>query len=114
MDICCPYNIHVLNGRLFDDTNGEITCVANNGSSVVDYMLASTSLFDSFSEFRVGSDDFSDHFPLYCTISLPNMNLQDSEPFDANANQNNWARFKWKEYHKDVFTQFFSTLITSF
>ena len=35
---------------------------ANNGSSVLDYMLASTSLFDSFSEFKVGSDDFSDHF----------------------------------------------------
>ena len=63
-------------------------------------MLASTSLFDSFSEFKVGSDDFSDHFPLYCTISLPNINLQDSEPFDANANQNNWARFiKYKILH---------------
>ena len=114
LDICCTYNIHVLNGRLFDDTNGEITCVANNGSSVVDYMLASTSLFDSFSEFKVGSDDFSDHFPLYCTISLPNINLQDSEPFDANANQNNWARFKWKENYKDEFMQLFSTLFTNF
>ena len=42
------------------------------------------------------------------------MNLQDSEPFDANANQNNWARFKWKENHKDELMQFFSTLFTSF
>ena len=114
LDICCTYNIHVLNGRLFDDTNGEITCVANNGSSVVDYMLESTSLFDSFSEFKVGSDDFSDHFPLYCTVSLPNINLQDSEPFVANANQNNWARFKWKENYKDEFMQLFSTLFTTF
>ena len=25
LHICCTYNIHALNGRLFDDTNGEIT-----------------------------------------------------------------------------------------
>ena len=38
VDLCCTHNVHVLNGRLFNDTAGEITCVANNGSSVVDYM----------------------------------------------------------------------------
>ena len=48
LDLCCMYNIHVLNGRLFEDVKGEITCVANAGRSVVDYMVASTSLFDSF------------------------------------------------------------------
>ena len=84
MDLCCGFNIHVLNGRAFDDMNGEITCVANNGRSVVDYILASTSLFDSFSHFEVGLEDFSDHFPLHCTPKLPNINLQDTDPFEAN------------------------------
>ena len=51
LDLCCTHNIHVLNGRLFDDKNGEITCVANGGSSVVDYILASTTLFESFQQF---------------------------------------------------------------
>ena len=64
LDLCCMYNIHVLNGRLFEDVKGEITCVANAGRSVVDYMVASTSLFDSFTYFKVGCEDFSDHFPL--------------------------------------------------
>lgn len=49
---------------------GEITCVANDGSSVVDYILDSTSFFESVLYFHVGSDDFSDHFPLHCQLSL--------------------------------------------
>ena len=53
IDLCCSINIHVLNGRMFDDRNGEITCTSNNGSSVVDYMLASTSLFNSILHFRI-------------------------------------------------------------
>ena len=100
----------VLNGRAFDDMNGEITCVANNGRSVVDYILASTSLFDSFSHFEVGSEDFSDHFPLHCTLKLPNINLQDTDPFEANK----WSRFKWTEHYKNEFTQLFSRLFNNF
>ena len=30
------YNIHDLNGRLFEDVKGEITCVGSAGRSVVD------------------------------------------------------------------------------
>ena len=56
IDLCCTHNIHVLNGRPFDDSAGEITCVANNGRSVVDYMLASTRLFTSFTHFQVGNE----------------------------------------------------------
>ncbi|MCG7876918.1 MAG: endonuclease/exonuclease/phosphatase family protein, partial [Candidatus Thiodiazotropha endolucinida] len=55
LELCCIFNVHVLNGRLFDDKNGEITCVANNGSSIVDYILAPTTLFDSFLNFQIGS-----------------------------------------------------------
>ena len=87
LDLCCMYNIHVLNGRLFEDVKGEITCVANAWRSVVDYMLASTSLFDSFTNFKVGSEDFSDHFPLICTINLScqGQGVQNNE-FDMHGN----------------------------
>ena len=70
LDLCCSHNIHVLNGRMLDDINGEITCTSNNCHSVVDNMLASTSLFDSFLHFQVSSKDFSDRFPLHCTLVL--------------------------------------------
>ena len=45
IELCCTFNIHILNGRRFDDKEGHFTCFANNGTSVVDYMIASTTLF---------------------------------------------------------------------
>ena len=32
----------MLNGRLFNDKLGEFTCFANNGTSLVDFLIAST------------------------------------------------------------------------
>ena len=77
--------------------NGEITCVANGGSSVLTYILASTTLFESFQQFNVGYEDFSDHFLLDCTLSLGVQHLQDTEPLNQNLNGTNWTRFKWKK-----------------
>ena len=102
LDLCCMYNIHVLNGRLFEDVKGEITCV-------VDYMVASTSLFDSFTYFKVGCEDFSDHFPLISRINLtcPGQGIQNT---NLNMNGNAWRKFKWKENLKDQFIYSSTTL----
>ena len=109
LDLCCMYNIHVLNGRLFEDVKGEITCVANAGRSVVDYMVPSTSLFDSFTYFKVGCEDFSDHFQLICRINLtcPGQGIQNT---NLNMNGNAWRKFKWKENLKDQFIYSSTTL----
>ena len=66
VELCCTYGIHVLNGRLFNDIQGEYTCFVNNGASVVDYMMASTNLFPYFSDFGVSDNLFSIH----CTVRL--------------------------------------------
>ena len=58
IDLCCEHDIHMLNGRLFDDVDGNITCTANEGRSLVDYIIASTSLFDKFSHFCIDTHDF--------------------------------------------------------
>ena len=47
IDLCCKHGTLTLNGRMLDDKGGEIFCVANDGSTVVVYMSASTSLFNS-------------------------------------------------------------------
>ncbi len=52
-DICCIYGIHALNGRLFNDSKGNFTCVTHNGASVIDYMLASSELFSYFCDFGI-------------------------------------------------------------
>ena len=62
VDLCCEHDVHMLNGRLFDDKEGNITCVANEGRSLVDYIIASSNLFDKFSYFCVDNHDFSDMF----------------------------------------------------
>ena len=80
----------------------------------MDYMIASTSVFDSISYFEVGVENFSDHFPLHCIITLSNINLQDNDPFYPNMSENTWSRFKWKEYFKNEFTQLFSRLFQIF
>lgn len=95
IDLCCTHNIHTLNGRVSEDINGEITCIANNGRSVVDYMLASSSLFGSFTHFRVSSEDFSDHFPLHCSFSLYCENNANNGG-DLLTNET-WSRYKWKD-----------------
>ena len=68
--MCSMFNIHILNGRLFNDLDGNYTCFANNGTSVVDYMIASTTLFSKFTNFGVDNFDTSDHMPIYCTLTL--------------------------------------------
>jgi len=62
------HDIHMLNGRMFDDKDGNFTCVANDGHSTVDYVLASSDNFHIISSFGVDFIDFSDHCPLYCTL----------------------------------------------
>ena len=62
IDLCCEYDVHILNGRLFDDIDGNFTCISNDGLNIVDYILASTNLFELFSSFSVNEYDVSDHF----------------------------------------------------
>ena len=48
----------MLNGRISDDVEGNFTCISNEGRSLVDYILASSSLFDKFSYFCIDTHDF--------------------------------------------------------
>lgn len=60
----------MLNGCLFDDPDGNNTCISNEGRSLVDYIIASSNLFDNFYNFDVDTEDFSDYFPVTCTLTL--------------------------------------------
>ena len=71
IELCKNYGIHIINGRSQNDLHGEITCTANNGSSIVDYFIASSKLFPLISYFEIGDRPESVHFPLQCRITLP-------------------------------------------
>ena len=39
IDVSCTYHMHIVNGRLFGDTVGQFTCLANDGHCIVDYHI---------------------------------------------------------------------------
>ena len=48
IQMCKAYAIDIFNGRLHQNHDGEFTCIANDGASVVDYMIGSTLMFAFF------------------------------------------------------------------
>lgn len=109
IDMCKLYGVHIVNGRLFDDKSGEITCVANDGSSVVDYFIVSSKLFPFVSHYEVGNRTESVHFPLHCTFPF-NCTAQ-TEVTDISANSDKpYVKYIWKENCKDVFIENFNLL----
>ena len=106
IELCCTYGIHDLNGWLFKDIEGNFTCTANNGASIVDYMIASTQLFQYFTDFGIGELDQSDHFPLFCCIHLK-FNTQDSNASHTQDDLKTRAKFKLKlEFKTSYMTKF--------
>jgi hypothetical protein len=53
----------VLNGRTEGDSQGEFTFISHLGKIVIDYVIASSALFNSVIDFRVLECDISHHFP---------------------------------------------------
>ena len=53
IDFGCEWNLKILNGASVGDLLGDWTCYRYNGNSVIDYMMASHSLQDHISYFKV-------------------------------------------------------------
>ena len=72
LDMCKSLDINIVNGRRTGDPFGEYTCIKYNGNSVVDYVIASPTVYDKVSLFKVGEflPWLSDHCPLYCTLEV--------------------------------------------
>ena len=54
LDICKSMGVVILNGRKTGDFYGKLTCFQWNGSSAVDYVLASETIYESVDLFKVG------------------------------------------------------------
>ena len=77
----CTHDVHIVNGRLHGDTDGHYTCTANDGKSLVDYVIGSTQLFNYCTDFNIESEDFSDHFPVCCRLTF-----QSTKGYDETMN----------------------------
>ena len=41
--MCCMLDIHIINGRMFNDMDGNLICFGNGGCSAVDIFIKSIS-----------------------------------------------------------------------
>ena len=53
IDLCCEMNMHILNGRCKGDEDGEITFVAAQGKSVIDFVIVETELYSYCEHFQI-------------------------------------------------------------
>ena len=114
LNLCCSFNVHTLNGRLVGDTDGNFTCIANNGASVVDYIICSSEIFSYVSDFRVLENDSSDHFPLHCTFLFKSKKDSHLNQSQSKADGTKYVRFKWNDRFKDDFYHKFTVSMATF
>ena len=114
VDLCCTHDIHILNGRLFNDYLGNYTCITNNGKSVVDYHIASSEIFQCLTFFNVVDCDESDHFPIHSRLSLGVKKFTgETSAQTESIGLFPLERFRWKSNHSDIFIQSFHDKILS-
>ena len=87
--------MHILSGRVSQDKNEDITCVANGGRSVVDYMLVNTRMYSFIQHFEVIVRAESDYFPVICNVNYAfNESLRTNTVTPASSVTNS-ATYKW-------------------
>ena len=68
VNLCKTTGLRIVNGRTTSDALGHFTCITHNGASTVDYLIVSQHIFNTVSDFRIGTRIDSDHMPLEFTI----------------------------------------------
>ena len=71
-DSCLANDLLIVNGRIIGDSLGHKTCFQNNGSSLVDYIITTNTLFSKLQFMRVGNllPHISDHAHITYSIAL--------------------------------------------
>ena len=82
LDMCKSLNLTIANGRKTGDPFGEFTCIKYNGSSVVDYLITSPSVYEKVSSMNVGEfvPWLSDHCPVFHTLEIHSKSEITEEP----------------------------------
>ena len=107
LDMCVSSGMRIVNGRHHGDRNGEYTCHTPRGSSVVDYVVVSSGLFDTIESFCV--DDlplFTDHCPLRIDLNVKhNMRTKRKLQHKEHRTQPIMSRWLWSAKMKEDFLQ---------
>ena len=73
VDTCKIFGLHMLNGRIGEDTQGNFTYISERGKSLIDYVILSAHLHNIVDTFKVDTElTLSDHLPLITEIKFEN------------------------------------------
>ena len=105
IDLCIATRMRILNGRVPGDSLGFYTCHKYNGSSTVDYAIASDSLLKDIQYLHVNRDitDLSDHCMV--SVALGNFCFQISNRESTLTMDTIPAGFKWDKQSALLFQQ---------
>ncbi len=104
LKLCYICRLFIMNGRVEGDRGGEFTFFGENGSSVVDYFLASVDLFEFVEKLNVGDRPDSDHFPLELSFTFPCKHLSNRK-IDCVVSPS-FSKFVWDASKQDEFITF--------
>ena len=95
------FDMHIMNGRFPGDSEGDYTCLTQNGCSAIDYGISSSGLFSQILDFgliyNLPSNSSSAHLPIYCNIeTIPSINKEVS-------NLNSRIKYQWDPNMEQVF-----------
>jgi hypothetical protein len=105
IDLCVTTGIYILNGRGWNDKNGEFTNITENGCSVVDYIIASANLFNIVSSFEIMNFcniGANNHLPLHCALNVCGSVKEISE---ETHELDQITKIKWQNAFSDEFIE---------
>ena len=72
-------------------------------------MFGSSEIFNHVTNFEIGTEDFSVHLPLYCSLQfqINNENMPQNTAIHDENNCREWFKFPWKDDYKDTFLNIF-------
>ena len=99
LNLCCTYDIHLLNGWAPGDQFGELTCFMGSGCSLVDYTIVSTALYEQVAKFEIGDEDQYTHLPQIFTIiskhKTPTNACETTPTLEPSMDTKERLRFRW-------------------
>ena len=93
-------NMHILNGRCEGDEDGEITFVAAQGKSVIDYVIVETELYSYCEHFQIIDYDSCSHFPISVYMSFIEQMYSSNRDSQKYTKQ---IKFRWVAEKADEF-----------
>ena len=115
IELCKSQDIHMLNGRTIGDLNGELTCFTHSGCSLVDYTIASSTLFSLFTKFEILLCDEYTHLPQSFVIKCNEVDVFTPPCINEFSCSSPRNVFKWTDQSVDKLTSdHMNALITDF